>query len=64
MVGDAALMFLTMFLAVWSSTGLVGLSAVLLDVPRQTAVVAVSVFLLGASVIMLPEMARIAGIIR
>ena len=63
MVGNKAAKFLTMFLAIWSSTRLVGVSAVLLDVPRRTAVIGLSVFLRGAGVIVLPGMTHIVRVV-
>ena len=64
MVGNEAVTFFLMFLAVWADTALVSVSAELLDVPKRTAIIELSVFLFGASVIMMPEIARIVGIIR
>lgn len=59
MVGNEAVKFST----IWSSAGLVGVSAVLLDVPRRTAIIGLSVFLRGAGVIVLPGMTHIVRVV-
>ena len=62
MVGGAGVTFLAMLLAIWSSAALVGVSAALLGVTRGSAVIAVSIFLAGASIIVLPQMMHVVSI--